>query len=60
MTILAEHIVDVIQQNIYVREDGAIVWQSILDKYIGPDTLKRILALTQDHVVNEREIEHVA
>jgi hypothetical protein len=44
---------EVARRFIYLRLDGAIVWESILDAYIGCENRKRILILVEDNIVGD-------
>ena len=45
---------DLVERCIYLRRDGAIVWESILDKHVDRGRLKHILALVADNSNEER------
>lgn len=47
---MTDDLFDMIEGAVYVRADGAIVWESILEKRVSPAPLKRILDLVADHI----------
>lgn len=46
-----------IRVNIWLRKDGAIVYESILDKRYGADYIKHLLDVIADNIVNDKEID---
>ena len=48
-----------VEENIWIRNDGTIVYESILEKWkwITAEELKRILILVGDNIHNEKEID---
>ena len=45
---------DFIEHNIYLRHDGAIVWESVLEREVAEPDLSRILVLVGVHSLDER------
>ncbi len=50
---------DLVERYVCVREDGAIKWESVLEKQVGRQELRRLLDIVADHVVEEGGKERI-
>ena len=54
---IAEHEREHVERLVFVRPDGAIVWESILDGYLGPVRRTRLLNIVADNITNDDRID---